>query len=98
MVTSDAHDGILYAMKEQFPDTPKMNQIDKDYRDVTERRSNIIVIFSSQGPLLRLIGGVLIQEHESWSSHSWRFYQPTYREIEACKDKLRSLPTTSSAS
>ena len=22
MVTSDAHDGILYAMKEQFPDTP----------------------------------------------------------------------------
>ena len=174
MVTSDAHEGILYAMKEQFPDTPwqrchyhftknivekapksyqlglradlramfsapdlamatkKMNQIAQNYRDVAEgavacleegfldamtnlllpqkirtyvrtsnhverlnrelkRRSNVIGIFPNQGSLLRLMGAVLIQEHESWSSHSRRFYQPTYREIEACEEKLKEL-------
>ena len=161
MITSDAHDGILYAMMQQYPEVPwqrcqyhftknivekapkkyqeglrselrtmftasdlkaanqKMSQIAQDYRDVAEdavkclekgfldsmtnltvpkelrtyirtsnhierlnkelkRRSKVIGVFPNVASLLRLMGSVLVDHHDKWSTKKRIFYAPMY--------------------
>lgn len=174
LITSDAHEGILYAMMDLFPSVPwqrchyhftknivekapkqyqeglrselrslltsfdletatkKLQQICEDYRDVAERaveclergfvdamtilnvpesirkvirtsnmverlnrelkrRSSVIGIFPNEMSLQRLIGSVLIDEHNKWSSEKKVFYNPGYKSfLENCS-KLEAV-------
>ena len=174
IITSDAHDGILYAMKEHFPTVPwqrcqyhftknivekapkkyqeglrselrtmftafdlenatkKLDQILTDYRDVAEksmeclekgfidamtnlevperirkfirtsnhlerlnkelkRRSTVIGIFPNVASLERLMGSVLLNYHDSYSTKERMFYHPTYLECVQKSSVLEDL-------
>lgn len=174
LITSDAHNGILYAMMQLFPKVPwqrcqfhfmrnilektpkslkeglkselkamftapnlelatkRMNQISEDYQDVAEkavdcleknfldamtclslpekvrkyirtsncierlnrelkRRSTPLGIFPNEDSLIRLIGSVLIDEHEKWSEMRKIFYTPTIIEVNKSEKSLETL-------
>lgn len=175
IITSDAHEGILYAMRDVFPRVPwqrchyhftknivekapkkyqaalkselrvmftspdldsatkKMNQIAEEYRDVAEksieclekgfldamtnlfvpekfrinirtsnqlerlnkelkRRSNVVGIFPNVASLIRLMGSVLIEEHDKWAGKKEReYYMPAIVELRKKQKDLEEL-------
>lgn len=46
-----------------------------------KRRSTVIGIFPNEASLIRLMGSVLINEHDKWSAKRRYYYKPTYDKV-----------------
>lgn len=57
-----------------------------------KRRSNVIGIFPNTNSLIRLMGSVLIEEHDKWSGKKRRdYYMPSIIELRKKQTELENL-------
>ena len=56
-----------------------------------KRRSTVIGIFPNEMSLQRLMGSVLIEEHDKWSGEKRMFYNPGYKALLETSNKLEEI-------
>ena len=72
-------------LSEGLPTTKQLNR-------ELKRRAKVIGVFPNAESLLRLIGSVLIEEHEKMQSKKYRtFYRPTYLKVLEISEKLEEI-------
>jgi putative transposase len=75
-------------MRKAFRTSNRIERLNNEIK----RRSKVIGIFPDEDSVLRLIGCVLIDQNEVWSSVEHRdFYSPAYKELLARTDELGEL-------
>ena len=76
------------SMRRYFRTSNHLERLNKELK----RRSNVIGVFPNEASLLRLMGSVLLEQNENFSSHSKvRFKKEDAQALESRREQLRAL-------